>query len=186
VVLAVAVFWVFLSAGQYARAEVYAVTITATPPPDDVSSAYNGQWVFDVSLNAAKDMLLLRVVSGNNAAKTATYKDVTYSFPASVAEGTDYIFSGTSLSNPARGHYNLGASGFFDPVAHTFSLNNPITSQLVKADGTLTGPVYNFNFSNIRPVPEPSSLVTALIALGIFGAGVTLKRRLKPDGARAA
>ncbi len=176
-ILAVAVFGVIVSAGQSARADLYAVTITATPPPDDVSKAYNGQWVFDVSLNAAKDMVLLKVVSGNNASKTATYKGVTYSFPASIAEGTDYIFSGTSLSNPARGRYNLGASGFFDPVAHTFSLNNPITSQLTKADGTPIGPVYNFNFTNIRPVPEPSSAVIALVALGILGTGATLRRQ---------
>jgi hypothetical protein len=183
-ILGVAVFWVSLSAGQFARADLYAVTITATPPPDDVSTAYNGQWVFDVSLNAARDMVLLRVVTGNNASKTATYAGVTYSFPASIAEGTDYIFSGTSLSNPARGHYNLGASGFYDPVAHTLSLNNPITSQLTKSDGTTTGPIYNFTWSNITPVPEPSTSVIALVCLGIVGTGLTLKRRIQSEGRR--
>jgi hypothetical protein len=179
-ILAAALFSVFLSAGQYARADLYAVTITATPPPDDVSTAYNGQWVFDVRLNDAKDMVLLTVVSGNNAAKTATYKGVTYSFGAAIESGTDYAFSGTSLSNPARGRYNLGLAGFFDPVRHTLTITNPVTSQYVRANGTLQGPVYNFEFSNLTPVPEPSTSVMALIALGIVGTGLTLKRRSTP------
>ena len=173
-ILGVVVFCMFLSAGQYARADLFTVTITGIPPSGD---AYNGQWVFNVSLNAAKDMVLLTVVSGNNASKISTYNGVTYSFPASIAEGNGYIFSGTFLSNPARGHYNLGASGVYDPVAHTLTLNNPITSQLTRADGKTVGPVYKFEWKNIKAVPEPSSLVITLVSAGVAGMGLTLRRR---------
>jgi hypothetical protein len=181
-ILAVAVFWVFLSAGQYACADLYSLTITATPPPDDVSTGYNGRWVFDVSLNSTMDRVVLRVVSGNNASNTATYRGVYYSYNAAIESGTDYAFGGTSLSTPARGRYNLGVFGFFDPVNHTLSFTNPVTSQYVKADGTLQGEVYNFTFSDIRRLPEPSSSVIALVSLGIVGTGLTLKRRLKTEG----
>ena len=148
-ILAVAVFCVFLSAGQYVRADItldldpqYALTITAntTKSPSDISNAYNGVWVFNVSLNAAMNMMLFEVVSGNNAAKTGTYKGVIYSFPVTANTAGSYRFSGTSLGNPKKSSYNLGMAGLFNPTTALLSItDNVITSQMQKADGTLAG-----------------------------------------------
>ncbi len=66
----------------------------------------------------------------------------------------------------------LGDRGEFGD-RHT--TGNEITSQVQKANGPLVGGKYYFDISNIRLVPEPSTSVLVLIALGTLGTGLTLQ-----------
>jgi len=185
-ILAVAVFCVFLSAGQYVRADVpldldpqYTLIITANTAksPSDISTAYNGRWVFDVSLSADMKTVMFKVVSGPNASKTGIYKDVVYSFPVTGSAGGTYSFSGTSLGTPKKSSFNLGMAGSFNPTSALLTITgNEITSQIQRANGTLVGGIYYFN---VKLVPEPSTSVLVLIALGTLGTGLTLKGSLQ-------
>lgn len=196
-ILAIAVFCVLLSAGQYVQAgQMFAVTITAAPTmanggpnPNNVSSGYNGQWVFDVNVNPSTNppTVSFTVVSANNNINRK-YVGVTYTFNATVSmnDADTYDFSGTSLGTrmprpPPSSDFNLGITGSYNPLFGTLSIPNAVTSQMDVA-GVLSGPVYYFNFTNITAVPEPSSSVLGLIALGIVGTGFTVKRRFKPEG----
>ncbi|ODU00589.1 MAG: hypothetical protein ABS79_03075 [Planctomycetes bacterium SCN 63-9] len=175
--IALAVICVYFSSGQCVRAgSVYSLKITGMPPAGD---AYDGEWKFEVDLSADMKTVTLKVVSGNTQDMTDEWKGVTYSFPVTKSEDGAYTFSGTSLGSrtppPPDSDFNLGVSGIFTPGKNTLKIDNPVTSQM--KDGT--GPIYKFNFTDIKGVPEPSSLVLSLMAFGILGAGYARRNRLQ-------
>ncbi len=181
-ILAVAVFCEFLSAGQYVRADItldldpqYAITITGGPPPANASLAYNGQWVFNVSLNADKSKISFTVNSGNTADNTTDFKTDTYTYAVTNTNGV-YSFSGKSVGTlPESMLYDLGMTGSYTPATGVLSITNPLTSMLAAGGGD----TYNFKWTNITLVPEPSTSVLVLIALGTLGTGLTLKGSLQ-------
>jgi hypothetical protein len=193
-VFAVAVFCVYLSAGQFVQAgQMFAVTITASPSmakggpnPNDVSAVYNGQWVFDVSADTTSNpaTVSLTVVSANNDINKK-YVGVTYTFNATMSkdDADAYNFSGTSLGTrapkpPPGSDFNLGIAGTYNALSESLTIPKAVTSQR-DVKGVLSGPVYYFNFANIKAVPEPSSSVLGLIALAIVGPVLTSKRQRK-------
>jgi hypothetical protein len=164
----------------------YTLTITNVPS-SGAGDEYNGRWKFDVTLDAKHNTLKLIVVSGNTPANTAEFAGVTYSFTAVQDAKNVYVFSGTSLGTrtkknpPPYSDYNLGVFGVFDPSTRELVFTGSVTSQ--QQDGaTLSGPVYEFTFTNVRlVVPEPPTSVLGLVAVGIVGAGFTLRRQSKPE-----
>ena len=180
--LAIAVCWVYLSSEQHVRAgSVYKITITGGPPPANASLAYNGEWKFNVTLSADKSMIMFTVISGNTADNTTDFKTDTYTYPVTNSSGV-YSFSGSSVGSlPDSKLYDLGMTGSFTPASGTLTITNPVTSKLAAGGGD----TYNFKWTNIAMVPEPSSLVLGVIALGILGGGLAFKRRSKPDGGPA-
>ena len=91
--------------------------------------------------------------------------------------------------------YNLGMAGTYDSTKMTLSLTlapgsydttkfplpdgvtGTLTSQEVDKDtGKTKGPVVEYYVIKIASVPEPSSAVLSLIALGTLAAAATLKR----------
>ena len=175
-ILAVAVFWACLSAGQIVQAgTMYSITITATPPPDDVNKDYDGNWVFSVGLNDAKTMIEFTVISGNTGGNTKTFKGDTYSYAVTNKDGV-YSFSGSSLGSlPISKDYDLGMAGSYTLASGALTITNPVTSKAADK----TGETYNFKWTNIKTVPEPSSLVLGLVALGLVGTGLAAKHQSK-------
>lgn len=164
----------FLGSGQHVQAgSMYKITITGGPPPDDASTAYNGDWVFNVDLSPDKKKIIFTVVSGNTKDNTEEFKTDTYKYDVTVKGGV-YSFDGRSVGTlPDSKLYDLGMKGTYTPGTGNLTIDNPVTSK--KADGS--GDTYNFKWTNIKMIPEPSSLVLGLIAAGVLGGGLAWRRR---------
>jgi hypothetical protein len=141
--------------------------------------AYDGVWKFDVTFTSSPNKLNFKVVEGNTPGNTKTYKDVIYSYDATL--GTDGLYSfkdsvlGTRTTPPFSNPYNVGMSGKYNLSNDSLMLDNLLTSE--HKDPKVDPKIYKFNIKPC-PIPEPTSTI-GLLALGTLGAASTLKRQLK-------
>ena len=132
--------------------------------PGFPNSSYNGNWMFDVMLDTNTNKIKF-TVTGSNSPSGDDFNGYMYMYSVTESNGK-YSFNGSDPGVPSSS-FPLKMKGMYTPGTNTLMIDNPIMSGSI-----------NFEVSNIKPVPEPTTIFS-LLTLGSLGTASTLKRKLK-------